>query len=123
MYQAAKAATEGLFNHHMNAVKNLNVAAYDKLMATPHNTWANYACRKNVIWDQTTSNMAESVNNMIGTEVRFGCVLYHVLHDFARHNSSSTDVLRPQVPLSSGPIAICFSRNYHTTAWSSLSLC
>jgi len=33
------------------------------------NTWANYACRDNTIWDQVTSNMAESVNNMVGHEV------------------------------------------------------
>jgi len=81
VYRAAKAATEGLFKHHMNEVKKLNDTAYNKLVATPHNTWANYACRKNVIWDQTTSNTAESTNHMIGEEVRCAGVLGYVLLD------------------------------------------
>ncbi|CAN0440044.1 unnamed protein product, partial [Ascophyllum nodosum] len=65
VYQGAKAATEPLFKLHMEEVKKLNQRAYDHLIKTPHDTWVNYACRNNVIWDQATSNMAELVNNMI----------------------------------------------------------
>eukprot|EP00904_Undaria_pinnatifida_P008857 jgi/Undpi1/5100/HiC_scaffold_19.g08452.m1 len=68
VYQAAKAATHDTFKLHMQQVRNLNEKAHERLNKTPHGTWANYACRKNVIWDQTTSNMAESVNNVIGAE-------------------------------------------------------
>lgn len=53
----------------MLEVQKINEKAYDKLVGTPPDSWANYACRKNTIWDQTTSNMAESLNNMIGAEV------------------------------------------------------
>lgn len=74
MYKAAKAATKALFDHHMNEVKNLNPAAFKKLNDTPHNTWANYACKNNVIWDQTTSNFSESLNKLIGEEVHMALV-------------------------------------------------
>lgn len=70
VYQAAKAATSSAFEHYMQRVKGLNENAYTRLHAIPHSTWANYACRPNAIWDQTTSNMAESVNNMIGAKVK-----------------------------------------------------
>lgn len=53
----------------MEEWKKINGKAYDKLVGTPHQSWANYAGRDNVIWDQTTSNMGESLNNMIGAEV------------------------------------------------------
>lgn len=69
VYQGAKAPTEATFLYHVGEVNKLNPAAAEKLLSIPHNTWANYACRDNVIWDQVTSNMSESVNNMIGHEV------------------------------------------------------
>lgn len=75
VYQAAKAPTKATFDHHMKAVSKLNPKAADKLNETPHDTWANYACRDNVIWDQTTSNISESVNAMIGKEVIAHAVL------------------------------------------------
>lgn len=75
MYQAAKAPTKATFEYHMAKVKSLNDKAHDKLLATPLNTWANHECRDNVIWDQVTSNMSESVNNMIGSEVWSRAVL------------------------------------------------
>ncbi|CAB1096279.1 unnamed protein product [Ectocarpus sp. CCAP 1310/34] len=64
----------------MNEVQNLNPAAFKKLNDTPHNTWANYACKNNVIWDQTTSNFSESLNKLIGEETRSKSVL-GFMHD------------------------------------------
>ena len=74
MYQAAQAATKALFDHHMNEVEKLNPKAFIELNKREHNTWANYACRKNVIWEQSTSNMAESTNALVGEEVQMAVV-------------------------------------------------
>eukprot|EP00903_Cladosiphon_okamuranus_P019600 g18026.t1 len=49
VYQAAKAPTKAMFEHHMKQVKELNEKAYDKLLATPLNTWANHAREKTVL--------------------------------------------------------------------------
>lgn len=70
VYEAAKAATKATFQHHLDQVKKLNAKAAEKLDGTPHHTWANYACRDNVIQGQITSNSSEAVNNMIGAEVK-----------------------------------------------------
>ena len=75
VYQAAKAATKADFKKHVREVKKINEKAYDKLVGTPHCSWANYAGRRNAIWDQTTSNTAESLNNMIGAQVNTHNVL------------------------------------------------
>jgi len=69
VYQMARKPTKAAFEYHMGEVEKLNPGAAQKLRSIPHNTWANYACRDNTIWDQVTSNMAESVNNMVGHEV------------------------------------------------------
>jgi len=65
----ARKPTKAAFEYHMGEVEKLNPGAAQKLRSIPPNTWANYACRDNTIWDQVTSNMAESVNNMVGHEV------------------------------------------------------
>lgn len=69
MYNAAKAGNKVTFDQHMEPMKGINETAYSKLLGTPHEAWANYAGRNNVIWDQTTSNFSESLNNMIGDVV------------------------------------------------------
>ena len=83
MYQMARKPTKAAFEYHMGEVEKLNAGAAEKLRSIPPNTWANYACRDNTIWNQVTSNMAESVNNMVGPVVRLP-FLHHTYGAFSR---------------------------------------
>lgn len=68
-YQAARAPDKATCENHLNKIKDLNSAAYDKLVAAPRDKWAMYATRGNAVWDQVNSNMAESLNSAMGSEV------------------------------------------------------
>ena len=69
-YEASKAPTESLFRASMDKLKANKEASWKGLNDTPHKLWANYADRRNMRWNQSTSNMSETVNSMIGAEVR-----------------------------------------------------
>ena len=70
-YEASKAPTESAFNICMDKLKATKEASWKGLNAKPHRLWANYADRGNKTWNQSTSNMSETINNMIGAEVKF----------------------------------------------------
>lgn len=57
------------FDSYMDQLHGIDPDAHDKLMEIPHHLWAHYAGRKNVCWDQVTTNPAESANSML-LEVR-----------------------------------------------------
>lgn len=40
-----------------------------KMADAPRQEWAMYATRGNIVWDQVTSNMSESTNNLMGAEM------------------------------------------------------
>ena len=69
-YEASKAPTESLFCPSMNKLKANKEASWKGLNDTPHKLWANYADRGDMTWNQSTSNMSETVISMIGAEVR-----------------------------------------------------
>ena len=69
-YEASKAPTDNLFRASMDKLKANKETSWKALNDKPHKLWANYADRGNMTWNQSTSNMSETVNNMIGTEVR-----------------------------------------------------
>lgn len=91
VFDAAKAPTRGAFDHYMDKLKAIKPISWAKLMAIPHETWANYACRENTTWNQTTSNISESTNNMIGKEVNkfthagHVAAMYFLVSDDAPH--------------------------------------
>ena len=74
IFNAARAPTLASFEFYMDQMKVLKPASYASMMRNPPALWANYACRDNVIWDQATTNMSESANNMVGDEVNAGFV-------------------------------------------------
>ena len=69
-YEASKAPTKSLFCASMDKLKANKEASWKGLNDTPHELWANYADRGNMTWNQSTSNISETVNSMIGAEVR-----------------------------------------------------
>ena len=69
IFSAARARSSSSFDYYMDKVKLLKPVSHASMMKNPPTLWANYACRDNVIWDQVTTNMSESANNMIGDEV------------------------------------------------------
>lgn len=72
VFDAAKAPSAASFHYHMDRLKDFKPANYAALMKHPHASWANYACRRNVTWEQVTTNMVtseESVNDVIEKEV------------------------------------------------------
>ena len=69
IFSAARAPSSSSFDYYMDQVKLLKPASHASMMKNPPYLWVNYACRDNVIWDQVTTNMSESANNMIGDEV------------------------------------------------------
>lgn len=73
-YSASRSVTKPEFDGFMKLLHNIAPDAHDKLDATPHELWAYYAGRKNVCWDQVTTNPAESANSML-LEVRFSRIL------------------------------------------------
>ena len=72
-YDASKAPTQSTFLYYMDKLNEVKQASWRELNAKPHTLWANYADRGNMTWNQSTSNMSESVNNMIGAEVCHDC--------------------------------------------------
>ena len=70
VYEASKAPTKSFFLASMDKLKANKEASWKGLNDTPHKLWANYADRRNMTWNQSTSNMSETVNSMIGAEVR-----------------------------------------------------
>lgn len=68
-YQAARVPDKTTCEHHLDKIEELNPGAAQKMKAVPRETWAMYATRGNVVWDQVTSNMAESTNHAMGAEV------------------------------------------------------
>lgn len=68
-YKASRAMKEVQFKFYMNKLHDLDPDAHDKLMEIPHELWAHYTSRKNICWDQVTTNPAESANSML-LEVR-----------------------------------------------------
>ena len=69
IFSAARAPSSSFFDYYMDKVKLLKPASHASIMKNPPTLWANYACSDNLIWDQVTTNMSESANNMIGDEV------------------------------------------------------
>ena len=69
-YEASKALAESRFRASMDKLKANKEASWKGLDDTPHKLWANYADRRNMTWNQSTSNLSETVNSMIGAEVR-----------------------------------------------------
>lgn len=66
IYSAARQPTQAGFEHHMGLLSATAPKAHAKLDEIPPETWAHYASRKNVCFDQVTSNPAETVNSMLG---------------------------------------------------------
>ncbi|CAN0437583.1 unnamed protein product, partial [Hapterophycus canaliculatus] len=64
-YSAARAPDQAICELYLDKVKALNAVAGQKIAAIPQNTWAMYATRGNVVWDQVTSNISETTNHMI----------------------------------------------------------
>lgn len=68
-YSAARAPDQATCEFHLNKVKALNAVAGQKIAEIPRHTWAMYATRGNVVWDQVTSNISETTNHMITADV------------------------------------------------------
>lgn len=76
VYLAAKAPTEKLFEALLQPLKRDIPKAYDQLMTIPRELWTHHKTNADhVVFDQVTSNLAESTINMIGKEVRGFLVL------------------------------------------------
>ena len=69
VFSAARAPSSSSFDYYMDKVKLIKPVSYSIMMKNAPSLWANYACRDNVIWDQMTINISESVNNIIRDEV------------------------------------------------------
>lgn len=69
LYEAARAPDKARCDENLDVIKGLNAAAWQKMSAVPRKSWAMYATRGNVVWDQVTSNPSESTNHMMGAEV------------------------------------------------------
>ena len=69
VYDVSKASTNSTFLHYMDKMKGVKQASWRELNAKPHTLWANYADLGNMMWKHFSSNMSESVDNMIGPEV------------------------------------------------------
>ena len=54
----------------MDKLKANKEASWKRLNDTPHKRWTNYDDCRNMVWNQSTSNMPEMVNSMIAAEVR-----------------------------------------------------
>ena len=68
-YAAARATDKRTCESYLDKIKKLNPVAGKKMADAPRHEWAIYATRGNVVWDQVTSNMSESTNNLMGAEV------------------------------------------------------
>ncbi|CAM9100737.1 unnamed protein product [Pylaiella littoralis] len=77
-YSASKSLTKPEFDDFMKLLHKIAPDAHDKLDAIPHKLWAHHASRKNVCWDQVTTNPAESANKML-LELR-GKPVYDLVH-------------------------------------------
>lgn len=60
LYSAAREPDQATCEEHLEKIKALNATAGQKFAGIPRNTWAMYATRPNVVWDQVTSNMSET---------------------------------------------------------------
>lgn len=72
VFDAARAPSSASFHYHMDRLKEFKPDSYAALMKHPHASWANYACRRNITWDQVTTNTmtsGESADDVIGKEV------------------------------------------------------
>jgi len=69
-YEAARAPDKASCEAHIEEIAKLNAAAGRFIRNAARHEWAMYATRGNVVLDQVTSNMSESVNSMMGEEVR-----------------------------------------------------
>ena len=69
VFNAAKAPLEATCNYFLDKVKVNQPDGYQKLMQIDVKLWAYYARRNNRVWDQVTTNMVETSNNMIGAAV------------------------------------------------------
>lgn len=74
-YEAARAPDKASCEAHIEEIAKLNAAAGRFIRNAARHEWAMYATRGNVVLDQVTSNMSESVNSMMGEEVRLFCHL------------------------------------------------
>ena len=73
-YDMSKAPTKRVFDRSMNKLKDIKPASAEALDKKPHQLWTNYADRGNMTWDQSTTNVAESTNSMLGAQVWGLCV-------------------------------------------------
>lgn len=69
IFNAARAPSKNACDYYLNKVKANNPPAYEKWMEVDPKLWAYYTRRNNRVWDQVTTNMAETSNNMIGAAV------------------------------------------------------
>ena len=68
-YSAARAPDQATCEFYLNKFTALNAVAGQKIADIPRHTWAMYATRGNVVWDQVTSNISETTNHMITADV------------------------------------------------------
>ncbi|CAN0082506.1 unnamed protein product, partial [Sphacelaria rigidula] len=70
IFNAARAPTEASSTYLLDKVKADKPQAYEKWMRIDPTLWAYHTRRDNRVWDQITTNMVESCNNMIGAVLR-----------------------------------------------------
>lgn len=72
-YEAARAPDKTSCEAYIDKIAGLNSAAGKYIREAPRHDWAMYATRGNVVQDQVTSNVSETANSMMGSEVRLLC--------------------------------------------------